>query len=114
MRKTIIAAAAAVLAASAAATPAHADGDHGARNYPGHAGRGHATARHLVEHAPFIAPPPARLVGPATYTFSPGRANPFGPSFFLYQGPACNYVWPYTAWPDKTCIPSNGFHWERW
>ena len=113
MRKTIIAAAALVaLATSAAITSAHADGDHGRRNN-GHMSRGHAGDRHLAGVAPYIGPP-ARIVGPATYTFAPGRANPFGPGFFLYQGPACNYIWPYTAWPDKTCIPSNGFHWERW
>jgi hypothetical protein len=106
----IVAIAAAALATSTAAMATHSNSDHHGHQ---HMSRGHFGDRRLVGFAPsYIGLPPPRLVGPATYTFHPERANPFGPSFFLYQGPACNYIWPYTAWPDKTCIPSNGFHWE--
>jgi hypothetical protein len=110
MRKLIFAAIGAVaLGTSTAAMAGHDRAD--ARRHGAHVGD-----RHLGTYAPYQAPyigvAGPRLVGPATYTFKPWRANPFGSSFFLYEGPACNYIWPYTAWPDKTCEPSNGFHWE--
>ncbi|HEX3504894.1 MAG TPA: hypothetical protein VHU22_16010 [Xanthobacteraceae bacterium] len=102
MRNIVIAAVGAVALGASTAAIAHDRVGNGR-----HAG--HFGGRYFVPYADVPGP---RIVGPATYTFHPERANPFGPSFFLYQGPACNYIWPYTAWPDKTCIPSNGFHWE--